>query len=143
MIIDHIDNAHRYYGMHSKFKDAFEQIKQSMICSVGDAIVENSLVKTYLGLDTRDRDCLFEYHNHFIDIHVCLKDTEIIEFSAQSIKIEEENEEDDIYFSSGVDTGEVRLTEGQFAIFFTGELHKPQIGDAGLKVSKCVAKVRA
>lgn len=141
MIIDNIDNAERYYGIHSDFKSVFEEIRKGMTCPSADLVSETSSIKMFRGLETRNRDCLYECHKRFIDIHVCLENTEIIEFSDRSANPQQENDED-MYLSDVVYTGEVRLTAGQFVIFFAGELHKPQIGEAGQKVSKCVAKIR-
>lgn len=144
MIVDHIENASKYYELDKEFKAVFEKLKECLQTPCEDTnyiISKQSTVSLQNDLKLRNRECSYEYHNKFIDIHLCLKNKEIIEYSAKNVLILESREEKDFFLAQGKYAGEVVLTEGMFAVFFTGELHKPLTGNHEKTTSKCVAKI--
>jgi biofilm protein TabA len=145
MIVDHIENASRYYGVNGEFKAVFEKMKECLLAPCEDTnyiVSEQSTISLQNDLKLRNRKCSFEYHKKFIDVHLCMKNKEIIEYSGKIGSILESFEEKDFFLAQGRYAGEVVLTEGMFAVFFTGELHKPLIGDDGKITAKCVAKIK-
>jgi len=144
MIVDHIENASKYYSIDTEFKEVFEKFKECLKLANADdyyTISKLSSISIQSNLKLRGRDCPYEYHNKFIDIHFCLKNKEIIEYSIVREGLLESFEEKDFFITQGQYSGEVVLTEGMFVVFFVGELHKPLIGKRKETTSKCVAKI--
>jgi len=83
MIIDTIQNAHKYFSVHPLFAKAFEYIQQTDLANAADgksdiaeglkAIISNAPGKTK---ETSLQK--FECHNKNIDIQLCIKGVETI-----------------------------------------------------------------
>lgn len=145
MIVDSIDNASKYYPIDSELQAVFEKLQECLLMPGPDrdySIGSRSTVSVQRELPLRDRACPYEYHKQNMDIHLCLAGTEIIEYSVKETAALDASGERDFYLAEGECAGEVALTEGMFALFFTGEMHKPQLGDAGANTSKCMVKIR-
>ena len=144
MIVDHLSNASKYYAINPDFEVVFEKLKNCMLLERNNMkYIINDRAEIILQHDValRKRECLYEYHKSYIDIHLCLENQEIIEYAAICISTVEKNEETDFFIVNGENAGNVILTKGMFAIFFSGELHKPLIGSLSEKTSKCVGKI--
>lgn len=144
MIVDHLSNASKYFGINQDFEAVFEKLKLCIMHeSSSKEYIINDRAEISLQYDValREKECLYEYHKKYIDIHLCLKNKEIIEYASKCISIVEENEETDFFIVNGENAGKVILTKGMFVVFFSGELHKPLIGNLSEKTSKCVGKI--
>ena len=144
MIVDSIENASKYYAINREFETVFDKLKELMKNHSNNekyAISEKSMIRVENDLKLRDRECLYEYHEKYVDIHLCLKNVETIEYASEKSSLIEGDEEEDLFLAKGDYSGEVVLTEGMFALFFTSELHKPLLGNTENVVSKCVVKI--
>lgn len=145
MIVDSIDNASKYYPIDSELEAVFEKLQECLISPGPDrdyGIGSRSTVSVQHDLPLRNRECPYEYHEKNMDIHLCLAGTEIIEYSVEKTTALDDSEDRDLYLAEGECAGEVALTKGMFALFFTGEMHKPQLGETGANTSKCMVKIR-
>ncbi|HBL7617225.1 TPA: YhcH/YjgK/YiaL family protein [Escherichia coli] len=86
-----------------------------------------------------------ETHKDFIDIQFVISGNELVEFGCLGdTKPHVEKPEDDNYFydRSGLELNEMKLTDGDFVIFFPWDIHSPLCHKSGSsKVRKIVAKV--
>jgi len=148
MIIDSIENAHRYYNVHPLFAKAFEYIQQTDLAGIADGKYEVSeglkaIFSNAQGKTAEASVAKFECHNSNIDIQVCIAGNETLGWKPRvkcftpngSYNSEKDvqlyHDQPDMYF---------KLTDGQFAIFFPEDVHAPMIGDAMIK--KLVMKVK-
>ena len=148
MIIDTIQNAHKYFSVHPLFAIAFAYIQQTDLTNAEagksdiaeglKAIISNGPGKTKEASLAK-----FECHNKNIDIQLCISGAETIGWKPREKCIspnEGYNEEKDVQFYSDAPDTFFQLTDGQFAIFFPEDVHAPMIGEAEIK--KLVIKVR-
>ncbi|AXS16840.1 TPA: YhcH/YjgK/YiaL family protein [Klebsiella pneumoniae] len=86
-----------------------------------------------------------ETHKDFIDVQFVISGNELAEFGCLGdTKPHVEKPEDDNYFydRSGLELNEVKLTDGDFVIFFPWDIHSPLCHKSvSSKVRKIVAKV--
>lgn len=148
MIIDTVQNAHRYFSVHPLFEKAFEYINSTDLMNAADgksdiaeglkAIFSNAPGKTKEASLSK-----FECHNKNIDIQLCINGVETIGWKPREKCIKpngEYNSEKDVQlYHDDADTF-FRLTNGQFAIFFPEDVHAPMIGEGQIK--KLVIKVK-
>ena len=148
MIIDTLENAEKYFGLHPLFAEAFAILRKSDLLqkpSGTEQISEGlkSIMSDGPGKLKEEALIKFECHNKNIDIQYCIDGHERIGWkprhdckSPKSSYDETKdvmfyNDEPDMYFS---------LRSGQFAIFYPEDVHAPMIGDA--RIWKCVMKVK-
>jgi len=148
MIFDSIDNSETYYGLGEKFQKAFEYIKNTDFSKISDAKIEIdgdnifALVQKY---NTKNpKNAKWEAHRKYVDIQFMISGAENIGFVLSDYLdiTEEYNEEKDVEFYDGLGDF-VQLNEGEFAVFFPNDAHKPglHIKESEL-VHKVVVKVR-
>jgi biofilm protein TabA len=148
MIVDTIANASKYYSVHPLFERAFSYINETDFANAADgksdiaeglkAIISNAPGKTKEASLAK-----FECHNKNIDIQVCLKGNETIGWKPREKCVTTNgdfNTEKDVQFYSDAPDTFFQLTDGQFAIFFPGDVHAPMIGEGEIK--KLVIKVK-
>ena len=149
MIIDTLQNASKYYSVHPLFAGAFEYITNTNWTKTepGKFEVNGSDLKAILtdnpGKTKEVSIAKFECHNKYIDIQVCLHGNELIGWKPREKCISENggyNEEKDLQLYSDEPDMYFQLTDGQFAIFFPGDVHAPMIGEGNIK--KLVIKVK-
>ena len=149
MIIDTIPNASKYYNVHPLFAKAFDYILKTDLFSIEPGKYEidgdnlKAIVSNKKGMTATESIAKFECHNKYIDIQLCISGKELMGWKPRE-KCKTENggynaekdvqlysEEPDMYFG---------LTDGQFVIFFPGDVHAPMIGEEEIK--KLVIKVK-
>ncbi|MFY7840552.1 MAG: YhcH/YjgK/YiaL family protein [Lacibacter sp.] len=148
MIIDTIQNAHKYFSVHPLFAKAFAYIQQTDLANAADgksdiaeglkAIISNAPGKTK---ETSLQK--FECHNKNIDIQLCISGLETIGWKPREKCVTpkgEYNDEKDVLFYDDAPDTYFQLTDGQFAIFFPEDVHAPMIGEGEIK--KLVIKVK-
>ncbi len=151
MIIDRIQNSDNYASCHPLFGKAFDFLKEAVINSLnldrydleGDRLF--ALIQKY---ETREAsECLPEAHKEYIDIQYILKGEEVIYVShRQDLPVEiPYNADSDILFYKNIPDTPIRLKEGDFAVFYPGESHKPGCHPSGVpaEVCKIVLKIKA
>lgn len=141
MIIDTIQNISKYFSAHPLLAKAFDFIQQTDLANVADGksdITEGlkAIFSNAPGKTKESSVAKFECHNYNIDIQLCIKGVETIGWKPREKCITENggynpdkdmqlyNEQPDMYF---------QLTDGQFAIFFTEDVHAPMIGEGDIK----------
>ena len=80
MIIDTLQNAHKYYSVHPLFQPAFEYIAAQNLTAIetGKFDISDGLKvinNTAVGKTAEARVAKFECHNKNIDIQLCIKGT--------------------------------------------------------------------
>ncbi|WP_207535806.1 YhcH/YjgK/YiaL family protein [Desertivirga arenae] len=146
MIIDSLQNAEKYYGVHPLFKQAFEWIKSQDLSSLEVGKWE---IAEGLKAGTSDKEAYttetakFECHNNWMDIQVALSPRETFGYSERSTVSDpagEYNSEKDVIFWKDKPGTYFDLQFGQFAVFFPEDVHAPQIGEGNVK--KLVVKIK-
>lgn len=149
MIIDSVQHISKYTCLHPYFAKAFQYI------------IENDLSKTGAGTYVLEEDVLkaifsegagktkeaslekFECHNAYIDIQVCISGIETMGWKSRTKchqKNGEYNADKDVQFYNDEPDMYFTLHDGEFVIFFPGDVHAPMIGDDSIK--KLVMKVK-
>lgn len=148
MIIDSLENAEKYFGVHPLFEKAFEYLKAKDLSLLEDGkfdIAEGikGILSTKTGKTESESLEKFECHNKNIDIQFCISGTETIGWKprAKCEKVKAEyNDEKDVAFYDETPDMFFKLTDNQFVIFFPEDVHAPMIGDDVIK--KLVLKIR-
>jgi len=149
MIIDTMQNASRYFGVHPLFAKAFEYIQRTDLNAIetgkyeidGDQL--KAIVAEKKGMTSAESTAKFECHNHYIDIQLCVKGNEQIGWKPREKCVSQKgdyNPEKDVLFYSDAPDMFFQLTDGQFVIFFPEDVHAPMIGEGEIK--KIVIKVK-
>ncbi|WP_122641598.1 YhcH/YjgK/YiaL family protein [Luxibacter massiliensis] len=108
----------------------------------GDSSVHGNLVS----LTTKPaKDCIFEAHKNFIDLHYILKGTEKIataDITALAVQTPYDADKD-IGFYTGEKAGEYSLTQGDFMVCFPSDAHMVAIMNKEPEfVEKIVVKIK-
>ena len=148
MIIDTLNNAHRYNSLHLLFAKAFDYISQKDLINLGDGkfeIAEGLLLIVNNGNGMTKEASLekFECHDKYIDIQICANGLETIAWKPRGkCKILNggyDQDRDRRFFNDKPDMY-FQLTNNQFAIFYPEDVHAPMIGNGEIK--KLVFKVK-
>lgn len=147
MIIDSLENADRYIGLHKRFAKAFEFIKSQNLetIEVGKYPIDGTDIHASVSAKegVTAADAKFEAHDHYMDIQVCPSGTEQIGWKPRSECHQPKggyNAEKDVTFFNDQPDMYFQLKAGQFAIFFPEDVHAPMIGEGIIK--KLVVKIR-
>lgn len=151
MVFDNLKNCELYYGMHPRFKEAFDFINK--------AICENTPAGKY-EIDGKNlwasvqeytsklyEDAKAEAHKNYIDIQFIVSGTEVIEgfdIGKATPKSEYNNVKDVMFYEDNANAGKGILTDNEYGIFFPHDVHKPGICLDGNQapVKKIVVKVK-
>jgi YhcH/YjgK/YiaL family protein len=148
MIIDTLQNAHKYFSVHPLFEKAFEYINQTDLANAADgkADIADGLKAIFSNAAGKTKEASlakFECHDKNIDIQLCIQGVETIGWKPREKCVNangEYNDEKDVRFFNDQPDMYFQLTDGQFVIFFPEDVHAPMIGDAAIK--KLVMKVK-
>ncbi len=149
MIIDTLDNAAKYYGVHPLFRKAFEYIatqdlKSLEVCKFDISEGLKGAIAEKEGMTAEESASKFECHNNNIDIQLCITGPEVFGWKPRSNCSSpkgEYNAEKDVLFYNDSPDMHFTLTDNQFAIFFPEDVHAPMISDGVVK--KMIIKVKA
>jgi len=149
MIIDTIQNAHKYFSVHPLFEKAFDYIKSTDLSNaeVGKSDIADGLkaiISNKKGMTAAESIAKFECHNKNIDIQLCIKGQETIAWKPREKCIAQKGEynpEKDVLFYDDAPDMYFQLIDGQFAIFFPEDVHAPMIGGED-EIKKLVIKVK-
>ena len=148
MIVDTLKNASKYFSVHPLFAKAFEYINKTdwSKTEVGKYDIADGLKAIFSNGPGKTKEASiakFECHNKNIDIQFCISGNETIGWKPREKCVIENggyNDEKDVQLYSDTPDMYFQLTDGQFAIFFPGDVHAPMIGEGEIK--KLVIKVR-
>jgi len=147
MIIDNINNSHKYYGLGDKIKKALIFLKENDFSAMknGNYEIDGSDIYAVINrYETKpiEQD-LWEAHRKYIDVQFIASGFEKIGYSPmEKLTVSKEyNEEKDISWLSG--NGDfLTVKENMFAVFYPGDGHMPgRTESASNKVLKVVVKV--
>ncbi len=151
MVFDNLKNRELYYGMHPRFKEAFDFIRR--------AIAENLPVGKY-EIDGKELwasvqeytsklydDAKAEAHKNYIDIQFIVSGIEVIEgfdISKATPKSDYNDVKDVMFYEDNKNADKGILTDNEYGIFFPHDVHKPGICLGGNQdtVKKIVVKVK-
>lgn len=144
MIKDNLKYAALYESVHPLFPAAFAFLREAMKekKEVGRYELEGGAFALVQSYDTKSaEDCKIEAHKKFIDVQCVLKGKELFgvaDLSGQTMYEDKFEEKDVAFYNGEVDL--LTLTDGDFAIVFPEDAHRPQQGD-GSRVEKVVVKI--
>lgn len=148
MVLDTINNAHRYYGLGPRFVRAFEYLASTDFHALekgkyeieGDELF--AIVNEYDTVDPSGEQ--MESHKKYIDIQYIVKGAELIghDFLRQQIPSKAYSETEDYMLFAEKPAFFTRLDQHHFAIFFPTDLHMPNLRiDQPAAVKKVVIKL--
>lgn len=151
MILDHVTKASLYEALNPLFPKAFAFLRdcQENHPAPGRYDIDGddlfAFIQTY---DTLPDDQIpWEAHRKYIDIQCVLEGDELIGWApiAQLDPATPYDEQGDCLLSSAVSGGKLLvMPQGEFAIFFPTDLHKPRVAPtASSPIIKLVIKVKA
>lgn len=148
MIIDTLKNGAQYTSLHPLFGKAFDFINQNDIAALENGTIQieeglKVIVSTGNGKTRETSLAKFECHDKNIDIQVCVKGLETMAWKPREKCVTpngDYNPEKDVRFFNDTPDMDFQLTDGQFVIFYPGDVHAPMIGEGEIK--KLVFKVK-
>lgn len=148
MILDTLENAHRYYGLGEKFVKAFEYLAQTDFTTLAKGKYEIdgknifAIVNEYETIDPSGEK--MESHRKYIDVQYIVSGSELIghDFMQEKQPSKAYSEEEDYMLFSEKPSFFSLLAQDHFAIFFPTDLHMPNLRvDAPGPVKKVVIKI--
>lgn len=147
MIADSIKNIQNYKGYPMVYKALkfLESKKNWDDVEKREDILKDLMFANKVEFITKDeKDCKYEAHKKFLDIHFIFDGEEIIDVAdvKNLNEIEEFNEDADIGFYSGLKSGRYILKKGDFLLCYPSDAHKVCImNEVGTAVKKIVIKI--
>lgn len=152
MIYDKLENIGMYKSVHPRFAKVIEWIKSQDLKSLpvqkGTEIDGRNI---YFNVDEYTTGSLYkksyEGHKEYIDFQIVLKGREITEHTllrGDEEEVRAYNPEKDNFKCHSNWDSEMYLEDGNFAIYFPHDLHKPciSVGGKACEMKKIVIKVR-
>ena len=146
MIKDILSNHAKYHSLHPLFAKAFEYLSSADLADYDEGkypIDGNDMYASISEYVTKGEGQL-EGHLEYIDIQYIVKGSEVIGYASKNGQKEAipYSNEHDIAFYEG-DYEPIELNAGEFAIFFSDDLHLPCLKNGKPSVvKKIVVKVR-
>jgi len=148
MILDTLNNGSKYTSLHPLFAKAFDFMSQNDLVNLEDGVIQiedglKVIVSKANGKTRETSLAKFECHDKNIDIQVCVKGLETIAWKPREKCVTpngEYNPDKDVRFFNDTPDMDFQLTDGQFVIFYPGDVHAPMIGEGEIK--KLVFKVK-
>lgn len=139
MIFDSLDNLAQYKGVRALDVVA-KHIDFARTCQVGKYPIDEGffLVQEYQGKE--DCDALCEIHEKYTDVQIICENSEKIGVVIERDKLNVvDGEKDIVKFRVSDET--ITLKQGEFAVFFPREIHRPCIKINESPIKKIVFKV--
>ena len=151
MIIDSLDNAPKYFDLHPLFEKAFAYINDTNLATTAPGIYQvdgdniRAIFSNNKGVTVAASIQEFECHNQYIDIQLCIKGKEQFGWKPRTSCIFPKGnysfEKDVLLYEDKPDTY-FELTDGQFVILFSEDVHAPMIKADENTIQKLVIKVK-
>ena len=146
MILDVLENAHRYLALHKGFAKAFDFLLRPDLkeLPVGKYEIDGDRVYAMVSKDAgrRKEDALLETHEKYIDIQLVLTGTDDMGWKSKSLCKQPtggyDQKTDEQLFADKPDDW-ISTVSGAFVIFFPEDAHMPLISSGQLH--KVVVKV--
>jgi biofilm protein TabA len=148
MILDILENVHRYPVMNKGFAKAIEFLLRPDLkeLPVGKYEIDGERVYAMVsnGPGRKKEDALLETHERYIDIQLVLAGTDNMGWKPKSLCKQPSGEYDyknDIQFFRDEPDNWLSIESGAFAIFFPEDAHMPLISSG--QIHKVVVKIAA
>jgi len=148
MILDVLENAHRYAVLHKGFAKAIEFLLRPDLkeLPVGAYALDGERIYAMISKDTgqKKEDALLEAHEKYIDIQLILAGADDIGWKPKSSCKQPSGLYDpksDLQFFADKPNTWLSIVGGEFAIFFPEDAHMPLISSG--RIHKVVVKVAA
>jgi YhcH/YjgK/YiaL family protein len=148
MILDHLDNAERYFPMHAGFRAAFDFLRKTDFSGLSAGRHEVDGERLFLVMNRtqgRGREASkLEAHRRYIDIQYTLTGPEEIGWRPTPTCVEVDtpfHEENDYAFYTDPSEAWFTVDAGRFAIFYPEDAHAPLAAPPGRALVKAVMKV--
>lgn len=148
MIIDHLKNAHLYYGLGAKFETGLKYLQENDISKMetGKYLIDGDdvyiLVKRYDSFPLAE--CKLENHHLYADIQMVVSGKEYFCYAPlDNLKMIDPHPENDVYYFEG-GCEPITLTGDLFALVLPDDGHMPEraIDEVREPIVKAVVKVR-
>jgi len=146
MILDILENAHRYIALHEGFAEAFDFLLRPDLkeLPVGKYEIDGESVYAMVSKNTgrRKEDALLETHEKYIDIQLVLAGTDNMGWKSKSLckqPFGEYDQKNDEQLFADKPYAWISTVSGAFAIFFPEDAHIPLISSG--QIHKVVVKV--
>lgn len=148
MVIDHLHNAGKYYGLGSGIEKALRFLQEKDLLSLENGkhtIIEGKVFAIVQEYETKDPATeKLESHRKYIDVQYVVKGEEKMGHALLKNQTPSRtyNADDDyMLFDEAPDFFSV-IKEGMFTVFFPNDLHMPCIqNDVATQVKKIVFKI--
>lgn len=149
MIIDNLKNIRDYSSINENFKKAFDFLNNTDLKNLELGKYEIDGDKVFASVQEYvtkiDEEKRYESHEKYIDIQVIIEGQEIMGYAkAEDLAVSEDMrpEKDVIFYHPTLKGSSIKFYEGDYAIFFTEDGHRPgcALGECS-KVKKVVVKV--
>jgi biofilm protein TabA len=148
MILDILENAHRYLVMNKGFAKAIEFLLRPDMkeLPVGKYEIDGERVYAIVsnGPGRKKEDALLETHEKYIDIQLVLAGTDNMGWKPKSLCKQPSGEYDhktDVQFFGDEPDAWLSIKSGAFTIFFPEDAHMPLISSG--QIHKVVVKIAA
>jgi len=148
MILDIIENAHRYVGLHKRFGKAFEFLSRLDLkeLAVGRYEIDGERIYAIVAREPghRKEDEQLETHERYIDIQMILEGIDEMGWKPGSLckkPFGEYNRTSDYQVFTDEPDAWVTVKSGSFTIFFSEDVHMAMISSRN--IHKVVVKVAA
>ena len=146
MILDILENAHRYLALDTGFAKAIDFLSNSELkeLPVGKYEIDGDRIYAMVSRESgsKKEDSLLETHENYIDIQLILAGTDTIGWKSKSLcklPTQEYDQKSDIQFFADKPDAWLSTHSGAFAIFFPEDAHMPLISPG--QIHKVVVKV--
>ncbi len=150
MICDNLKNAGKYLAVWPMLREAFAFLGTlTEETPAGRYEIDGDHFVNVFSYESKPRsEGLFEDHRVYADVHFIVSGCECIDLTdVGKVAVEEDKYETEDAALGRTESGysTLELHEGDFAVIFPGEAHRPGImtGDRGETVRKAVVKIKA
>ncbi len=150
MIVDTFENRARYYCVHPRFEKAFQFMEKAVAEDLPAGRYEIDGEDLYAFISEYEtavpKDRIFEVHQTYIDIQFMLHGIEKMwaaDIQKGRLSKPYDPTIEAAFYECGEDTCELVLQDGDYAIYFPNDLHKPSLayGDPS-PAKKMVVKIK-
>lgn len=146
MILDTLDNAHRYHGLNPLFEQAFSFLRRTDLPTLpeGKHTINGDQLFAIIAHDQGRKvdEAELEGHREYIDIQYIIRGEESMGWRANDglINTVPYDTEKDLEFFAEAPQSLVPVPPRSFVIFFPEDAHLPLVGDGS--IHKIIVKVK-
>ncbi|MBI2299622.1 MAG: YhcH/YjgK/YiaL family protein [Armatimonadetes bacterium] len=149
MLLDTLANADRYAALHPGFRRAFEWLNSTDLGSLEGPRIEVDGERIFAvvaaGPGRGQAGCKREAHNHYIDIQVAIRGTDLIGWSPRDAcrsVTQPYDSAKDVELFADEPAAWVAVSPGCFAVYWPEDTHAPMGADPTIELFKVVVKVK-